>query len=68
MILFQDSYLKFGILALERLQLNPSIKATQDGGLTKDNIDDGYVNIASGNGLLPDCTKPLLEPMMIYYQ
>ena len=26
-----------------------------------------YINIDSGNGLLPDSTKPLLEPMMTYH-
>ena len=26
-----------------------------------------WVNIASGNGLLPDGTKPLPEPMLTYY-
>ena len=27
-----------------------------------------WVNIGSGNGLLPDGTKPLPEPMLIYHQ
>ena len=27
-----------------------------------------WVNIGSGNGLLPDSTKPLPEPMLIYHQ
>ena len=27
-----------------------------------------WVNIGSGNGLLPDCTKPLSEPMLSYHQ
>ena len=27
-----------------------------------------WVNIGSGNGLLPDGTKPLLEPMLTYHQ
>ena len=27
-----------------------------------------WVNIGLGNGLLPDGTKPLPEPMLIYYQ
>ena len=27
-----------------------------------------WVNIASGNGLLPDGTKPLPEPMLTYHQ
>ena len=27
-----------------------------------------WVNIGSGNGLLPDCTKPLPEPMLTYHQ
>ena len=27
-----------------------------------------WVNIGSGNGLLPDGTKPLSEPMLIYHQ
>ena len=27
-----------------------------------------YVNIGSGNGLLPDGTKPLPEPMLTYIQ
>ena len=27
-----------------------------------------YVNIGSGNGLLPDSTKPLPDPMLTYYQ
>ena len=27
-----------------------------------------YVNIGSGNGLLPDGTKPLPEPMLTYHQ
>ena len=27
-----------------------------------------YANIGSGNGLLPDGTKPLPEPMLIYHQ
>ena len=27
-----------------------------------------WVNIASGNGLLPDGTKPLPEPLLIYHQ
>ena len=26
------------------------------------------VNIRSGNGLLPDSTKPLLDPMLNYFQ
>ena len=26
-----------------------------------------WVNIGSGNGLLPDGTKPLPEPMLTYY-
>ena len=26
------------------------------------------VNIGSGNGLLPDSTKPLPEPMLTYHQ
>ena len=26
-----------------------------------------YVNIGSGNGLLPDGTKPLPEPMVTYH-
>ena len=29
---------------------------------------DIYVNINSGNGLLPDSTKPLPEPMLTYLQ
>ena len=27
-----------------------------------------WVNIGSGNGLLPDGTKPLPEPMLTYHQ
>ena len=27
-----------------------------------------YVNIGSGNGLLPDGTKPLPEPVLTYLQ
>ena len=27
-----------------------------------------WVNIGSGNGLLPDGTKPVPEPMLIYHQ
>ena len=27
-----------------------------------------WVNIGSGNGLLPDGTKPLPEPMLSYHQ
>ena len=27
-----------------------------------------WLNIDSGNGLLPDGTKPLPEPMLIYHQ
>ena len=27
-----------------------------------------WVNIGSGNGLLPDGTKPLPEPMLMYHQ
>ena len=27
-----------------------------------------WVNIGAGNGLLPDGTKPLPEPMLIYHQ
>ena len=27
-----------------------------------------WVNIGSGNGLLPDSTKPLPEPMLIYHK
>ena len=27
-----------------------------------------WVNIGSGNGLLPDSTKPLPEPMLTYHQ
>ena len=29
---------------------------------------DLKVNIGSGNGLLPDGTKPLSEPMLTYHQ
>ena len=29
---------------------------------------DILVNTGSGNGLLPDGTKPLLEPMLTYHQ
>ena len=29
---------------------------------------DNSVNIGCGNGMLPDGTKPLLEPMLTYYQ
>ena len=29
---------------------------------------DIWVNIGSGNGLLPDGTKPLPEPMLTYHQ
>ena len=29
---------------------------------------DIWVNIGSGNGLLPDGTKPLPEPMLAYHQ
>ena len=27
-----------------------------------------WVNIGSGNGVLPDCTKPLPDPMLTYHQ
>ena len=27
-----------------------------------------YVNIGSGNGLLPDGTKPLPEPVLTYHE
>ena len=30
--------------------------------------DIDQVNIGSGDGLLPDGTKPLPEPMLIYHQ
>ena len=30
--------------------------------------DTNWVNIGSGNGLLPDGTKPLPEPMLTYHQ
>ena len=30
--------------------------------------DENWVNIGSGNGVLPDGTKPLPGPMLIYYQ
>ena len=30
--------------------------------------DNIWVNIGSGNGLLPDVTKPLSDPMLIYHQ
>ena len=30
--------------------------------------DMNLVNIGSGNGLLPDSTKQLPEPMLTYYQ
>ena len=30
--------------------------------------DEIWVNIGSGNGLLPDGTKPLLEPVLTYHQ
>ena len=30
--------------------------------------DMDLVNIGSGNGLLPDGTKPLPEPMLTYHQ
>ena len=33
-----------------------------------DNIHKVWDNIDSGNGLLPDGTKPLPEQMLIYYQ
>ena len=29
--------------------------------------DENWVNIGSGNGLLPDSTKPLPEPILIYH-
>ena len=29
---------------------------------------ENWVNIGSGNGLLPDGTKPLPEPMLTYHQ
>ena len=31
-------------------------------------VTEIWVNIGSGNGLLPDGTKPLLEPVLIYHQ
>ena len=39
-----------------------SLKSHLD--LTGDNESVNWINIASGNGLLPDGTKPLPEPMM----
>ena len=30
-------------------------------------VAENWVNIGSGNGLLPDGTKPLPEPMLIYH-
>ena len=30
--------------------------------------DEIWVNIGSGNGLVPDGTKPLPEPMLTYHQ
>ena len=31
-------------------------------------VTEIWVNIGSGNGLLPDGTKPLPEPMLTYHQ
>ena len=37
-------------------------------GLVTPYASENWVNIGSGNDLLPDGTKPLLEPMLIYHQ
>ena len=37
-------------------------------GLVTPYGDRDLVNIGSGNGLLPDGTKPLPEPMLTYHQ
>ena len=37
-------------------------------GLLTPYVDKIWVNIGSGNGLLPDGTKPLPEPMLTYHQ
>ena len=31
-------------------------------------VTKNWVNIGSSNGLVPDCTKPLPEPMLTYHQ
>ena len=36
--------------------------------LTRCGLEMQYVNIGSGNGLLPDGTKPLPEPVLTYHQ
>ena len=37
-------------------------------GLVTPHGDVDWVNIGPGNGLLPDGTKPLPEPLLIYHQ
>ena len=41
---------------------------THWGLMTPTDITDLFVNTGSGNGLLPDGTKPLPEPMLTYCQ
>ena len=50
---------------------HPCVKAKYNqliGALWCHMATENWVNIGSGNGLLPDGTKPLPEPMLTYHQ
>ena len=58
-------------LSLWRLEIN--VICSNAYQLIYDNIwqhmaTENWVNIGSGNGLLPDGTKPLPQPMLTYHQ